>query len=110
MNYWQRIEIYLGVISLIHCLFPFIIFLVIRELKIRNDLLKRRKTISTSEAIKKLTNELKKDSGYMYSWQSNIAMSFKDQAILDKRDWDNQETHDTANKASQYFLNLLCKD
>ena len=32
-----------------------------------------------SDAVKTLTKHLKEDEGYRYSWQSKIAMAFKDE-------------------------------
>lgn len=65
--------------------------------------------MALKEAVQRLIKELKEDEQYRYSWQANIAMAFKDQAYYDKRTWDKDELHDTANSAAIHFLELLCK-
>ena len=62
------------------------------------------------EAIQTVCEHLQKDTSYRAGWHANIAMAFKDQANWDARNWDRQELHDTANKAAEHFLKLLCRD
>lgn len=64
--------------------------------------------METADAVKKLVQSLKEDEGYRISWHANISMAFQDQAHWDKRTWDRTELHETANKAADNFLKLLC--
>ena len=64
--------------------------------------------METADAVKKLVQSLKEDEGYRSSWHANISMAFQDQANWDKRNWDKTELHETANKAADHFLKLLC--
>lgn len=61
--------------------------------------------ITTAQAISKLCEELKKDSGYFYSWQANIAMQFKDNCHRAGVDF--PQLHEIANKSAIDFLNVL---
>jgi len=61
--------------------------------------------MQTKDAIDHLSNELLKDTGYYYSWQSNIAMQFLDE--LDRRGYRFPEAHSISNEAAKNFLNLL---
>ena len=65
--------------------------------------------MSLQEAITILCKQLKEDPSYRIGWHANIAIAFKDQAQWDKRNWDKEEIHQTANAAADYFLNLLCR-
>lgn len=58
------------------------------------------------DAVIKLKEELKKDEGYYYSWQANIAMAFKDEYIR-KMGGTSSNVHDIANQAARNFLDLL---
>lgn len=70
--------------------------------------------MTTQEAVKKLTTELKADPGYWISWKANIAIQFQDEwdrAVADgglpcTRD----HIHEISNKAADAFLNLLCRE
>ena len=66
--------------------------------------------MTTRQAVEKLIHELKNDEGFRISWKANIAMAFCDQSNWDERGWDKTQVHETANKAADYFLNLLCHD
>ncbi len=60
------------------------------------------------KACKKVFKELRKDEGYYYSWQANIAMSFKDEYDRCLKKYKNQkDIHQIANIAAKNFLNLL---
>jgi hypothetical protein len=60
--------------------------------------------------IKKLVENLKKDKGYFFGWQSNIAMAFKDEyARCHKKYKSKDDIHKIANKAAIEFLTLLIK-
>lgn len=67
-----------------------------------------------SEAIKVLTESLKKDEGYFYSWKANIAMAFKDewsrQASASGLPCTPEHIHEIANKSANNFLKQLCKE
>jgi hypothetical protein len=69
-------------------------------------------------AIETLVDNLKEDEGYRLSWQANISMAFKDEfsnymAINHstfKEEVENEvDIHEIANRASDNFLNMLCK-
>ena len=67
------------------------------------------------KAVRILIKELRKDEGYYHSWQSNIAMAFKDKYYSYKKKknkrWLNQrDIHEIANESAKNFLNLLMKD
>lgn len=74
------------------------------------EMVETMKEITTEQAVTKLVSELSNDPDYRMAWLANIAMAFKDQSIWDKRTWNFEETHETANKAADYFLRLLCND
>jgi hypothetical protein len=64
-----------------------------------------------SNAVKLLVKELKKDNSYYYSWQANIAMSFKDEYNRYCKRYKNRtDIHKIANNAAKNFLNLLMRD
>lgn len=79
-----------------------------------NIVLKRNKS-DVTKAVEALIKALKTDEDYRRSWSSNIAMAFKDEfwnscpthESLDLMDEDT--LHEIANKASENFLNTLCK-
>lgn len=66
--------------------------------------------MSIEKEMKVVAEGLKNDEGYFISWKANIAMAFVDQSGWDKRDWNKDEVHETANKAAEYFLNLLTRE
>lgn len=71
--------------------------------------------MTTQQAIKHLTKQLKKDKDYRYSWQANIAMAFKDNWYWYKRKTGKkvmniQDRHVIANEAADYFLKSLCNE
>ena len=71
--------------------------------------------MTTQEAIKHLTKQLKKDAGYRESWKANIAMAFKDRHYQYKKEKNkkllsNEDIHIVANEAAEYFLRLLCDE
>lgn len=53
------------------------------------------------DVLRKHLSESKEQGSYYYSWQSNIAMSIKDNIC--------GATHEDANKAAKAFLDLLIK-
>jgi len=66
-------------------------------------------------AVKRLIKELRRDKGFYYTWQSNIAMAFKDEYYnykkKKKKRWLNQnDIHKIANESTKNFLNLLIKE
>jgi hypothetical protein len=69
--------------------------------------------MTTSAAMKHITDEIKNNPDYRYAWQANIAVPFQDAY----RDWlethegnpDKSDVHEISNKAADYFLNILCK-
>ena len=63
--------------------------------------------MKTEDAINHLAKELKNDSSYYYSWQSNIAMQFLDE--LARMNYRFPDAHTIANAAAKNFLNLLIK-
>lgn len=67
------------------------------------------------EAISKITNELKNDTGYRESWKANIAMAYKDcehwyKQKTGKKKLNREDKHIIANDAAEHFLNLLCDE
>lgn len=60
--------------------------------------------MTTQEAVEHLSNALREDQQYYYTWQSNIAMQFKDHF---HRDYLDKGVHDIANDAAKAFLDLL---
>ena len=68
------------------------------------------------EAVSVLVEALKTDESYRIGWQANIAMTFKDEFWRTCRTrqhldlMDEESLHEIANKASNNFLNLLCRD
>jgi hypothetical protein len=66
-----------------------------------------------SEAVKTLVEALKTDESYRIGWQASIAMAFKDEFYKTNPDFKSSseyELHIIANKASNNFINLLCRD
>lgn len=68
------------------------------------------------DALDILIQALKEYEGYRIGWQANIAMAFKDECYkefstnLYTEYGDAEENiHEIANKASNNFLNTLCK-
>lgn len=67
------------------------------------------------KAIKVLCEELSKDKSegsYYYSWQSNIAMQFKDEFArkkIDRNYISSKDVHEVSNQAAKNFLDLLIK-
>ena len=62
----------------------------------------------TRLAVWYLKRSLKKDEGYYISWQSNIAMAFKDNFYYCKKKYKSQrDVHNIANDAAVYFLSNL---
>jgi hypothetical protein len=71
--------------------------------------------MTTEEAVKHLTQELKKDPSYRIGWQANIAMAFYDSAYQYRKTKNVKylsmvDIHKIANDAANNFLNLLCTD
>lgn len=60
-----------------------------------------------SNAIQVLIKHLNEDEGYRYTWQANIAMSFKDEYEANKND---PEIHYIANNAAIRFLHNLTRE
>jgi hypothetical protein len=56
--------------------------------------------------IDKLTEHLRKDEGYYYAWQANIAMAFYDEFRRSKPK-NLTQVHKTANEAAKNFLDML---
>jgi hypothetical protein len=58
--------------------------------------------------LKELIKNLKKEPNFFYSWQSNIAMAFKDEYGRSKKKWKSRnDIHKIANQAAINFLNKL---
>jgi hypothetical protein len=71
--------------------------------------------MTTEEAVKHLTQELKNDPSYRIGWQSSIAMAFYDSASQYKKKKNKKylsmvDIHTIANDAANSFINLLCAD
>ena len=67
------------------------------------------------KAVKILIKELRRDKELYYSWQSNIAMAFKDKYYWYKKKknkrWLNvQDIHEIANESAKNFLNILIRE
>lgn len=60
--------------------------------------------MTTAEAIKHLSKELKDDPDYWRSWKANIAIQFQDEF---HRDYKEKGIHEISNNAAQRFLELL---
>lgn len=58
-----------------------------------------------SNALNILITKLKNDPDYRMSWQANIAMAYQDATRWDETG----NIHTVANKAADYFLNILCR-
>lgn len=54
-----------------------------------------------------LRKELKEDADLYYTWQSNIAMAFKDRFEKENIHFDFKIIHEVANDAAKNFLNQL---
>ena len=59
--------------------------------------------------ITKLKKELKRDEGFYFSWQSNIAMAFYDEYRRAGNNLSHAKVKKVANEAAKSFLNLLIK-
>ena len=59
--------------------------------------------------ITKLKKELKRDEGFYFSWQSNIAMAFYDEYRRTGNNLSHAKVKKVANEAAKNFLNLLIK-
>ena len=58
-----------------------------------------------------IIKKLRKDEGLRISWQANIAMPFQDEYARCKKKYKNrQDIHKIANKAAEYFINLLTRE
>ena len=57
------------------------------------------------QAFDTLCDELKKDDGYFYAWQSNIAVCFQDECHRQGINF--PQLHETSNNAAISFLRLL---
>ena len=57
--------------------------------------------------LKELIKNLKKEPNFFYSWQSNIAMAFKDAFDFSGHKHENEVVHEVANKAAAAFLDQL---
>lgn len=66
-----------------------------------------KKKTKIHKAIDTLQRSLKKDEGYRYSWQANIAMAFYDEFRRSKPK-NLTQVHEAANKAASNFLDTLC--
>lgn len=62
--------------------------------------------METKDAIKHLVTELKKDEGYYYSWQSNIAVQLQD--ACKEIGIQFPQLHEVSNRAAMRFLEVLC--
>ncbi len=67
------------------------------------------------KAMNVVCDELKNDEEYRRSWSANIAMAFKDNYGQYKKETgkttlNNKDIHIVANRASEYFLSLLCDE
>jgi len=62
------------------------------------------------DAVEILTKALKDDEGLYYSYQSNIAMAFKDEYARNKIKYMNKDIiHKVSNQAAKNFLDLWIK-
>jgi len=59
--------------------------------------------INLKEAINVLIQHLNSDHAYRESWKANIAMAFLDE-------FGSYQHHETANRAAERFLDLLCRE
>lgn len=65
------------------------------------------------ENLKKVTDQIKKDNQLREAWKANLAMAYKDnyhwyQKETGKKVLNSEDRHIVANKAADYFLDLLC--
>ncbi len=61
-----------------------------------------------SKAVRVLAKALKEDPDFYHSYQSNIAMAFKDEYERNTKKYKNREDiHKIANQGAMNFLNLL---
>lgn len=67
-----------------------------------------KKKTALSKAVTTLKRNLKKDEGYRFAWQANIAMAFYDEFRRSKPK-NLTQVHEAANKAAKEFLTLLCR-
>jgi hypothetical protein len=80
----------------------------------RNFIESKNREITAEEAIDKLRKDLSEDKSegsYRYSWQSNIAMAFVDEARRSniKMKVSRKNLHTIANQAAKNFLDSLIK-
>jgi hypothetical protein len=64
------------------------------------------------KAVKTLRKALKKDPALFYAFQANIAMQFKDNYCMRRKEkgylyMNNEDIHQIANESAKSFLNLL---
>jgi hypothetical protein len=76
------------------------------------DILTGKSTPEIANALQVLKKELNTDSGYREAWKANIAMPFKDYYAAWKKNNpgktpNSDEVHEIANKAADYFLDIL---
>ena len=68
--------------------------------------------MTTAEAVKKLTSELKADAGFRESYKANIALAFYDEYFSKENFPETPKMkviiHEIANNAADRFLNLWC--
>jgi len=67
--------------------------------------------MTTEEAVKHLTTQLKTDAGFREGYKANIAMAFVDEwsnEQFQQSDQDDAAVHRLANQAAENFLNLWC--
>lgn len=94
---------------------PYEILLQVQGLAEKTYVFESKFISAISDAMKVLTDELRKDKSegsYYYSWQANIAMAFKDEAAR-KMNYSNASIkkeliHEIANQAARNFLDTLC--
>lgn len=69
--------------------------------------------MTVAQAVNVITKAFKDDPAFRYSWEANIAMAFKDNwrwhfGPVPDHNVAQEDLHKVANKAADYFLNLLC--
>ena len=75
--------------------------------------IKKAKSISFSDAFRRLQKKLRSDKGYRLSWIANIAMAYIDcerwyREKTGKKSLSKTDKHKIANDAAEYFLKQLC--
>jgi len=67
-------------------------------------------TMNIEDAVKTITNAIKKDPDLFYGYQSNIAMAFYDEYRRNPKKYKSlHDIHEIANEAAKHFLNLWSK-